>query len=880
MFIEKEVRKMSDESVTLMKERYNVGGMTCSACSAQVEKSVGKVTGVSKVEVNLLTNSMTVEYDGKVCGRADIINAVEQGGYTASLPGGDKKESSEKGERRESPAEIRKKEFKLMKTRLIWSLIFLVPLFYISMGHMMGAPLPGIFHGTENSLIFAFTQFILVIPIILINNHYFVNGFRNLVKGSPNMDTLIALGSGAALIYGIIAIYRIGYGLGHGDLELAQSYMMNLYFESSGTILTLISVGKMLEARAKGKTSSAIEKLFDLAPKTATVERDGAELTVSPEEIVLGDTVIVKAGESAAVDGVIIEGHGTLDQSAVTGESIGVEKTVGDSVIAASINKNGYFKMRAERVGDNTTLSQIIRLVEDATGSKAPIAKLADKISGVFVPVVISIALLSGIIWIICGGGFEVALSHAISVLVISCPCALGLATPVAIMAGTGKGAENGILIKSAAALEIAHKLNVVVMDKTGTITAGRPSVSVIETNGMVSDRHVLTAAASLEKKSEHPLAEAILNCAEENGITLLSAENFKAVFGKGVYGELNGKSCLAGNLALMNDNGVDISSWRDRSDKLADNGATPLYIAENGNIIGLIGVEDSPKPTAAEAVRELKEMGIEPVMLSGDNKRTAEAVGKKLGIERVISEVLPQDKETVIRQLQQEGKITAMVGDGINDAPALARADVGMAIGAGTDIAIDSADIVLMKNSLLDVSGAVKLSKAVIKNIKENLFWAFFYNALCIPLAAGAFVPILGWHLDPMFGALAMSLSSFCVVMNALRLKLFKFRHTAVFEAEASQHGTYRVGVAFETDEVINNQKGENIMNRRMTVEGMSCGHCSARVEKALNGIPGVMATVNLEEKTAHVEISGDVSDDTLRKAVEDAGYEVTAID
>lgn len=852
--------------------------MTCSACSAHVEKSVSKVAGVSKVEVNLLTNSMTVEYDGKICGRSDIINAVEQGGYTASLPEADKKRNG--AEKRESPAEIRQKEFKIMKNRLIWSLIFLIPLFYISMGHMMGAPLPSVFHGTENSLVFAFTQFILVIPIILINKHYFVNGFRNLVKGSPNMDTLIALGSGAALVYGIIAIYRIGYGLGHGDHELAESYMMNLYFESSGTILTLISVGKMLEARAKGKTSSAIEKLLDLAPKTAVVERDGVELTLSPDEIVQGDIVIVKAGESAAVDGVITEGHGTLDQSAVTGESIGVEKTVGDNVIAASINKSGYFKMRAERVGENTTLSQIIRLVEDATGSKAPIAKLADKISGIFVPVVISIALLSGIVWFISGAGFEVALSHAISVLVISCPCALGLATPVAIMAGTGKGAENGILIKSAAALEVAHKLNVVVMDKTGTITTGRPSVSVIETKEKVSDYYVLKVAASLEKKSEHPLAEAILSCAEENGITLSSAEEFRAVFGKGVYAKLNGKPCLAGNLALMRDNGIDTVQWQERSDKLADNGATPLYIAENGNIIGIIGVEDSVKPTAAAVVKELKEMGIEPVMLSGDNKRTAEAVGKRLGIDRVISEVLPQDKETVIRQLQQEGKITAMVGDGINDAPALARADVGMAIGAGTDIAIDSADIVLMKSSLLDVSGAVKLSKAVIKNIKENLFWAFFYNALCIPLAAGAFVPLLGWHLDPMFGALAMSLSSFCVVMNALRLKLFKFSHTAVSESEISDRNIYKVNPTSETVEISNYVKGENIMNKKMTIEGMSCGHCSARVEKALNGIPGVKATVNLEEKTAYIELGGNVSDDTLKKAVEDAGYEVTDIE
>ena len=847
-------------STTLTKERYNVGGMTCSACSAHVEKAVSKVNGVAKAEVNLLTNSMTVEYDPAVCTKTDIIHAVEQGGYTASLP------TPKKGEeRRESPAELRRREFKTMRTRLIWSIIFLVPLFYISMGHMLGLPLPGFMHGAANAITFSFTQFILTVPIVIINSHYFKNGFRNLIKGSPNMDTLIALGSGAALVYGIFAIYRIGWGLGHEDTDLVMKYMMSLYFESAGTILTLISVGKMLEARAKGKTSSAIEKLLDLAPKTAVVERDGVEVTVTPDEIVKDDIIIVRAGESAAVDGVITEGTATLDQSAVTGESIGVEKTVGDNVIAASINKSGYFKMRAQRVGDDTTLAQIIRLVEDATGSKAPIAKLADKISGVFVPIVITIAIIAGAVWLIAGENTEAALSTAISVLVISCPCALGLATPVAIMAGTGKGAENGILIKSAAALETAHKLNVVVMDKTGTITTGKPSVTAIKLADGTSDTHILTIAAALEKKSEHPLAEAILTCAEENNIKIPNADSFQATFGKGVSATVNGKLCMAGNAAMLTDSNIDIADWQTVSDALADDGATPLYITENSSIIGIIAVADTVKPTAAEAIRELKAMNIQVVMLSGDNKRTAEAVGKKLGIDRVISEVLPQDKERVIRQLQDEGNLTAMVGDGINDAPALARADVGMAIGAGTDIAIDSADIVLMKNSLLDVSGAVSLSKAVIRNIKQNLFWAFFYNALCIPLAAGVFVPLLGWHLDPMFGALAMSLSSFCVVMNALRLKLFKFRHKTV-EQPSTEKNTI-------------NMKGTKIMTKTMTVEGMSCGHCSSRVEGALNAIEGVTATVNLEAKTATVELSNDIPDDTLRKAVEDAGYEVVSI-
>lgn len=865
----------------LIKERYNVGGMTCSACSAHVEKAVSKLEGVERVEVNLLTNSMTVLYNGSVCSQSKIIEAVENGGYTASLP--TEQRSGDKQEKRESPAELRRKEFKAMRKRLIWSLIFLVPLFYISMGHMLGAPLPSILHGSENALSFAFTQFLLALPIVIINKHYFVNGFRNLIKGSPNMDTLIAMGSGAALVYGIVAIYRIGYGLGHGNSELVEHYMMNLYFESSGTILTLISVGKMLEARAKGKTSSAIEKLLDLAPKTAVVERNGVEITVSPDEIVQGDIVIVKAGESAAVDGVIVEGRGTLDQSAVTGESIGVEKTVGDSIIAASINKSGYFKMKAQRVGGDTTLAQIIRLVEDATGSKAPIAKLADKISGVFVPVVISIAIIAGLIWFFTGSGIEAALSTAISVLVISCPCALGLATPVAIMAGTGKGAENGILIKSAAALETAHKLNTVVMDKTGTITTGKPSVTEIISFDGASRRHILTVAASLETKSEHPLAEAVIACSKENDVKVMTANDFEAVFGKGVKADVSGKTCLAGNAALLKENGIEFENCRDKADRLADKGATPLYIAENGSVIGIIGVADTVKPTAGAAINDLKSMGIEVVMLSGDNKRTAEAVGAQLGIDRVISEVLPTDKERVIRELQAEGKLVAMVGDGINDAPALARSDVGMAIGAGTDIAIDSADIVLMKNSLLDVSGAVRLSKAVIRNIKENLFWAFFYNALCIPLAAGAFVPLLGWHLDPMFGALAMSLSSFCVVMNALRLKLFKFKY-GVYEQPAAVVQTTLVIESAEEDALRsadnNKNKGEiKAMKKKIQIEGMSCGHCSAHVEKALNGIEGVSATVDLEAKTAYAEITGEVSDDVLKKAVEDAGYEVVGI-
>ena len=840
----------------MRKEKYTVGGMTCSACSAHVEKAVKKLDGMEKADVNLLANSLAVEYDENKLSAADIIAAVESGGYTAELIG----QRREKSQPKESPAQRRKAEMKEMRVRLISSLVFLIPLFYISMGHMMGLPIPWFLHGTENALSFAFTQFLLTLPIVLINRKFFINGFRNLIKGSPNMDTLIGLGAGAAMIYGVVAIYRIGYGLGHGDMALAEQYSMNLYFESAGTILTLITVGKLLEARAKGKTGSAIEKLLDLAPKTALVERNGGEVEIAAEEIVAGDVVILKAGTSAAVDGTVISGSGTLDQSAVTGESIGVEKTAGDKVIAASIVKHGYLKIKAEQVGEDTTLNRIIRLVEDATGSKAPIAKLADKISGIFVPVVISVAVISAVVWLICGATVEEALSTAISVLVISCPCALGLATPVAIMVGTGKGAENGILIKSAEALETAHKLDVVVLDKTGTVTEGKPRVVKASAFGGMSEQKLIAIAAGLEKHSEHPLAEAILNHAEKEKILPAEVTDFEAFFGKGVRGVCEGAEYFAGNAALMTEKGIDVSDAGKMADELADMGATPLFIGCNGRVEGIIAAADLPKSDSAEAIGELQKMGLEVVMLSGDNKRTAEAVGKSLGISHVIAEVLPQDKERHIRQLQQQGKLVAMVGDGINDAPALARADVGLAIGAGTDIAIESADIVLIKNSLADVAGAIRLSRAVIRNIKQNLFWAFFYNSIGIPLAAGAFVPLLGWRLDPMFGAAAMSLSSFCVVMNALRLKLFRLgkKQEPAIETEITEVKT---------------------MEKKIVIEGMSCKHCSAHVEKALNAIDGVTAAVDLDSKTASVQISGAVSDEALKNAVEEAGYEVVSI-
>ena len=840
----------------MRKEKYTVGGMTCSACSAHVEKAVKKLEGVEKADVNLLANSLAVEYDENKLSSADIIAAVESGGYTAALTGARR----EKSQPKESPAERRKAEMKEMRNRLISSLVFLIPLFYISMGHMMGLPVPWFLHGTENSLSFAFTQFLLTLPIVLINRKFFTNGFRNLIKGSPNMDTLIALGAGAAMVYGVVAVYRIGYGLGHGDMALAEQYSMNLYFESAGTILTLITVGKLLEARAKGKTGSAIEKLLDLAPKTALVERNGVEMQISADDITAGDTVILKAGESVAVDGTVISGSGTLDQSAVTGESIGVEKTAGDKVIAASIVKRGYLKIKAEQVGEDTTLNRIIRLVEDATGSKAPIAKLADKISGIFVPVVISVAIISAAAWLICGATVEEALSTAISVLVISCPCALGLATPVAIMVGTGKGAENGILIKSAEALETAHKLDVVVLDKTGTITEGKPRVVKVNVLGSLSREKLIAIVSGLEKHSEHPLAEAILSYGENEKITSAEITDFEAFFGKGVSGVSDGVRYFAGNAALMAENGIDVSAAGSTADELADMGATPLFVGCDGRIEGIIAVADTPKADSAEAVKALQKMGLEVVMLSGDNKRTAQAVGKNLGIDRVIAEVLPQDKERHIRELQEQGKLVAMVGDGINDAPALARADVGLAIGAGTDIAIESADIVLIKNSLADVAGAIRLSRAVIRNIKQNLFWAFFYNSIGIPLAAGAFVPLLGWRLDPMFGAAAMSLSSFCVVTNALRLKLFRLgkKQEPAIETEITEVKT---------------------MEKKILIEGMSCKHCSAHVEKALNAIDGVSATVDLDSKTATVQISGDVSDETLINAVTEGGYEVVSI-
>lgn len=754
-----------------MNQKFNVTGMTCSSCSASVEKTVKKLEGVHSINVHLLSNSMTVDYDDSIIDNTIIIQAVEDAGYGASLfvRGANAKQQSEK---EINPLD---NEIKDMKHRVIISFIFLIPLMYVSMGHMMNLPFPSWMVGTSNAITFAFVQLLLTLPVVYANRKYYQVGFKTLLHGAPNMDSLIAIGSGAALVYGIFAIFRIGYGLGHNQLEIVEQYTMDLYFESAAMILALITFGKFLEVRSKEKTSDAITKLMDLAPKTALVVRQGQEIEIPVEDVVIDDIIIVKPGQSIPVDGIIVEGSSAIDQSALTGESIPVAKDVGDKVIAATINKTGFFKFKAQKVGDDTTLAQIIQLVEEASSSKAPIAKLADKISGVFVPVVIVIAVISTIIWLLLGQPFEFALSIGIAVLVISCPCALGLATPVAIMVGTGKGASHGILIKSAEALETLHSIDTVVLDKTGTITEGKPKVTDIVTIDNISERQLLEIAASIEKPSEHPLSDAIVEKAIEEGIDLKNIDFFNAISGRGIVAVVEGQEYIAGNLALMNDKKINVESLQDISDGLAENGKTPLYFADSKKLLGIIAVADVVKPTSLEAIDQFKAMGIDVVMLTGDNQRTAEAIRRQLHIDRVVAEVLPQDKESEIRSIQEGGKRVAMIGDGINDAPALARADVGIAIGAGTDVAIESADIVLMKSDLLDAVRAILLSKATIRNIKENLFWAFLYNTLGIPLAAGVFYSILGWKLNPMFGAAAMSLSSVSVVSNALRLKFFK---------------------------------------------------------------------------------------------------------
>lgn len=753
-----------------MERKFDVVGMTCSACSAYVERSIGKLEGVSNVQVNLLANSMQVSFDENKVTDQLIMDTVAKGGYQAYVKN-DKVKNVVKADKIDHIEE----EMKEMNFRIIVSALFLVPLMYISMGHMMNWPLPDWLHGNANTISFAFTQFLLTLPILFVNRKYFIVGFGSLFQRRPNMDSLIALGSAAAVLYGIYAIYRIGYGLGHNEMDVVMHYSMDLYFESAGTILTLITLGKFLEAKSKGKTSAAISKLMDLAPKTASVIRNGKEVEIPVEDVVLHDIVVVRPGQNIPVDGIVVEGSSSVDESALTGESIPVEKQINDKVIAATTNKTGYFTFRATQVGDDTTLAKIIQLVEEASSSKAPIAKLADKVSGIFVPVVIVIALVATIVWLMLGYDFEFALSVGIAVLVISCPCALGLATPVAIMVGTGKGAEYGILIKSAESLELAHKIQTVVLDKTGTITEGKPRVTDITATAAWSENDLLQLAASIEKPSEHPLAEAIVVEAEHRNLSLSAVTSFEAILGQGIEAVVNEQRYYAGNLKMMTTKGVNLDGFENQSDAYADQGKTPLYFAQGNQLIGIIAVADVVKQTSKQAIDELKHLGIEVVMLTGDNNRTAQAIRKQLNIDKAIAEVLPEDKEKEIRRLQDSGKRVAMVGDGINDAPALVRADVGIAIGAGTDVAIESADIVLMKSDLLDAVTAIRLSKATITNIKENLFWAFIYNIIGIPLAAGVFYGALGWKLNPMFAAAAMSLSSVSVVTNALRLRWFK---------------------------------------------------------------------------------------------------------
>ena len=860
-----------------MKQKFNVTGMTCTACSAHVEKAVNGVQGVESCNVNLLGNSMLVEYDDETNAQA-IIRAVEEAGYGASLPAQAGKAAAAPAR----PTDAMAEEAAGMKRRFLTSLVFLVPLFYIAMGHMMGWPLPAFFHRPENALAVALIQFLLTLPIMLINRKYYAVGFKTLWHRSPNMDSLIALGSAAAVVYGVAALFLIALNLGRaaygvGDVEAAlataEHWSMDLYFESAGMILTLITLGKWLETRSKGKTSQAITRLMDLAPKTAMVLRDGKEAELPVEDVVVGDLIVVRPGGRIPVDGVVTEGASSVDESALTGESIPVEKAPGDKVAAASINKSGSFTFRATRVGEDTTLAQMIRLVDEAASSKAPIAKLADKVAGVFVPAVIGIAIVTAAVWLIAtGGDVTRALTAGVAVLVISCPCALGLATPVAIMVGTGKGAENGILIKSAEALETLHTIRTVVLDKTGTLTQGRPVVTDCRPAEGVTEEELLCVAASLEKPSEHPLAEAITAEAENRNIPLAPIESFLAAPGRGIRGTLHGQAVLAGNRAMLEEAGVPLDGFETAAEELAQAGKTPLYFAEGGKMLGVVAVADTPKPTSAEAVRAFQAMGIDVVMLTGDNKRTAEAVGKQLGVDRVVAEVLPQDKEKTVAALQAEGKKVAMVGDGINDAPALARADVGIAIGAGTDVAIESADIVLMKSDLLDAVTAVQLSKKVIRNIKENLFWAFIYNIIGIPLAAGVWYPLFHLQLSPMFGAAAMSLSSVCVVSNALRLKFFRPERREVPSPAPVKDSPIPTRKSDET-------KGTSIMTKTITINGMMCAHCVSHVEKALNAIDGVSAQVSLENKNAVCTLTRDIADDALKNAVTEAGYEVVSI-
>lgn len=911
----------------MAKYKFYVQGMTCSSCSAHVEKAVRKLEGVNSVTVNLLSNNMIVDFNESKVNVNDIINAVVAAGYGARLA--------------EESFDNINDNIKSMKRRLITSICLWIPLMYIAMHNMLynmfGVPVPKLvnelFDGTQNALTFAFTQLLLTIPIVYINRNYFITGFKRLIKRAPTMDSLIAIGSSASIIYGVYALFMIGHGLTHNQFEIVNKFSADLYFESAGTILTLITFGKFLETKSKGKTSAAIEKLIKLSPKTAIVLKDGKEQEVKTEEILKDDIVIIKPGSRIPVDGIIIEGSSSIVQSSITGESIPVDKAPNDIVVSGTINKNGYFKMKATKVGKESTLAQIIKLVEEAGNSKAPIAKIADKVSGIFVPTVIIIAILATLFWLLKGQSFEFALSIGISVLVISCPCALGLATPVAIMVGMGKGATQGILIKSAENLEMLHSIDTVVLDKTGTITVGRPKVIDVIPVKNISQKELLKIAASIEKNSEHPLAEAIAEKAQDENLKLKDVQDFTYVPGRGVEVTIEDKKCLGGNIAFMSENQVadiqkvyadannqnakkedlktEIDELINTADNLLKQGKTVLYFAENNKLIGLISVADTIKPTSYDAIKALKDKKIDVVMLTGDNSTVAKTIADELEINQVISEVLPQDKEREVAKLQSKGKKVAFVGDGINDSPALVRADVGIAIGSGTDIAIESADVVLKNDNLLSVSTAIELSKAVMRNIKINLFWAFFYNCIGIPIAAGVFYLSHGLKLNPMLGAAAMSLSSVCVVTNALTLNFFKAKNknTKLKQIKKTQEKELeKINGLMQTDEL--NQKNESVqttqidkddtnfenkqlvnelnkgeenmenISKEVLIEGMQCNHCKMTVEKVLNAIEGVIKTeVNLENKSATIESTKEIDNSTIKEIIEEAGFEVKEI-
>ncbi|MBR2774284.1 MAG: heavy metal translocating P-type ATPase [Selenomonadaceae bacterium] len=851
----------------MTKETFDVTGMSCSACSARVEKAVGKLVGSDNVSVNLLTNSMQVRFDEAKVSVAAIVEAVINAGYGASIKA---MRNEELGIRNERTID---KEISNMRTRLTWSIVFLLPTVYIAMHNMLPLPVPSIvvelFDGRANAVTFAFAQFLLILPIMYLNRKYYVNGFRTLAAGAPNMDSLVGLGSMAAAMFGAFALFRIGQGLGAGDLALVDEYSRNLYFESAGMIVTLITVGKFFEARAKGKTSQAVEKLMNLAPKQATVLRGGVEVTIPVEELIIGDEVLVKPGESFAADGMILDGATTVDESAITGESLPVNKTVGDNVTSGTINQSGFVKFRAAKVGGETTISKIIALVEEASASKAPIAKTADKVAGVFVPAVIVIALIAGITWLISGASVEFAFSIAVSILVISCPCALGLATPVAIMVGTGKGAEHGILIKSGEALETAHAIDTVVLDKTGTLTEGKPFVTDIITCN-ADKQTLLEIAAALESKSEHPLAEAIRNLKLGMGNDY-KTENFQAVFGRGVRATIDGVECVAGNENFLTELGFKLDALHEKISALADEGKTPLIFARGDKVLGVIAAADVEKKTSAQAVKEFDNLGVNVIMLTGDNERTARTIAQRVGVEKIIAGVLPDNKAQEIEKLQAQGRKVAMIGDGINDAPALAKADLGIAIGAGTDVAIESAGAVLVRNDLLDAVSAIKLSRAVMTNIKQNLFWAFFYNVICIPLAAGAFYPAFGLKLSPMIGAAAMSMSSVCVVLNALRLRYFKVERSLEFNDAPRSVEVHVENLHTEITKEVNQ------MQTTFKVEGMMCKHCQKHVHDALAKMDGVTAVeVSLENNSATVTATKDIPTDDFAKVIDEAGYEL----